>query len=153
MARPKIYPISLSEAERNKLQSMIRSKSTSKTILRRCKILLELDENNPNHLTQVQIANAYGVCKATISNIVKDYKDQGLDATVTYKRNPNSNAKRKTDGRDEARIIELACSEPPQGHARWTLRLLEEQAKVVLDTPIGKDAIRELLKKQNLSLT
>lgn len=152
MARPKIYPISLSETERNKLQSMIRSRDTSKTILRRCQILLELDENHPGHLTQVQIADAYGVCKATVSNIVKDYREQGLDATVTYKRNPNSNAKRKVDGRAEAQIIELACSEPPQGHARWTLRLLEEQARVVLDTPINKDTIRNTLKKRNLSL-
>lgn len=77
----------------------------------------------------------------------------GLDASITYKRNPNSNAKRKADGRDEARIIELACSQPPEGRARWTLRLLEEKSRVVLDTPIGKDAIRDILKKRNLNLT
>ena len=75
-------------------------------------ILLELNENNPRHLTQMQIANSFGVCKATVSNIVKDYIEQGLDASITYKRNPNSNAKRKADGRNEARIIELACSQP-----------------------------------------
>lgn len=153
MARPKKYIISLSETDVNKLQAIIRKKGTSKSIIRRCQILLELNENNPRHLTQMQIANSFGVCKATVSNIVKDYIGQGLDASITYKRNPNSNAKRKADGRDEARIIELACSKPPEGRTRWTLRLLEEKSKLILDTPIGKDAIRNILKKQNLDLT
>ena len=84
---------------------------------------------------------------------MKDYIEQGLDASITYKRNPNSNAKRKADGRNEARIIELACSQPPEGRTRWTLRLLEETLRVVLDTPIGKDTIRDILKKRNLDLT
>ena len=153
MARPKKYIISLSEADIDKLQAIIRKKDTSKSIIRRCRILLELNINNPRHLTQIQIANSFGVCKATVSNIVKDYIELGLDASVTYKRNPNSNAKRKVDGRDEARIIELACSQPPEGRTRWTLRLLEEKLRVVLDTPIGKDAIRDILKKRNLDLT
>ncbi len=58
------------------------------------------------------------------------------------KRNVNSdNARRKLDGRAEARLIEIACSPAPEGHARWALRLLEKEAKVVLDTPVGKNAI------------
>lgn len=48
---------------------------------------------------------------------------------------------RKFDGRAEARIIEIACSPAPEGHSRWTLRLLEEQAKIVLDVPVSKDTI------------
>ena len=92
MARPKKYIISLSETDVNKLQTIIHKKDTSKSIIRRCQILLELDENTPSHLTQMQIANAFGVCKATVSNIVKHYIEQRDDACVTYKRNPNSNA-------------------------------------------------------------
>ena len=153
MARPKKYIVSLSESDTKKLQSMIHKKTTSRSMIRRCQILLELDENNPNHLTQMQIAKSYGVCKVTVSNIVRDYMEEGLDGAVTCHRNPNSNARRKVDGRALARIIELACSTPPEGHSRWTLRLLQEKAKIVLDTPVGKDAIRETLKKRNLSLT
>ena len=52
-----------------------------------------------------------------------------------------------------ARLIEIACSPAPEGHSRWTLRLLEEQAKVVLDTPVGKNAIGRALKKTNFDLT
>lgn len=152
MARPRTYVISLNECDVKKLKQLIRKKDTSKSIIRRCQILLELDENNPNQLTYAQVAKTFGVCPATITNIIKDYTDHGLSKAVTYKRNPNSNATKKMDGRSEARIIELACSAPPEGHARWTLRLLAEKSKVILETPVSKDAIRETLKKQNLSL-
>ena len=57
------------------------------------------------------------------------------------------------DGRAEARIIEIACSPAPEGHSRWTLRLLEEQAKIVLDVPVSKDTIGRALKKINFDLT
>lgn len=153
MARPKTYIISLSESDVKQLKQLIRKKDTSKSIIRRCQILLELDENNPNQLTHAQVAKTFGVCNATITNIVKDYADNGLVGAITYKRNPNSNAPKKIDGRSEARIIELACSAPPEGYARWTLRLLAEKSKVILETPVSKDAIRETLKKRNLSLT
>lgn len=65
--------------------------------------------------------------------------EQGIDGIIALKCNVNSdNAKRKLDGRAEARLIEIAYSPPPQGHARWTLRLLEEQARIVLDTLVVK---------------
>lgn len=105
MARPRKYIISLSETDVHKLQTIIHKKGTSKSIIRRRQIPLELNENNPNRLTQMQIAHSFGVCKTTVSNIVKDYIALGLDASITYKRNLNSNAKHKADGRDEARII------------------------------------------------
>lgn len=153
MARPKKYLIALTDSDIKKLQSLIHNKKTSKSIIRRCQILLELDNNNPNHLTQLQISKTFGVCKATVSNIVKDYVEHGLDYTITYQRNPNSNAKRKVDGRSEAHIVELACSAPPEGYARWTVRLLSDRARIVLDTPISKSTIQEVLKKHNLNLT
>ena len=79
---------------------------------------------------------------ATIMNIVKLYSEKGIQGIITLKRNINSdNAHKKMDGRAEARIIEIACAPAPAGHSRWTLRLLEEQAKVVLDVPVSKDTI------------
>lgn len=153
MARPKKYLIDLNQSDINKLQSLIHNKKTPKSIIRRCQILLELAVNNPNHLTQQQISKTFGVSKATVSNIVKDYMQHGLDYTITYHRNPNSNAKRKVDGRSEAHIVELACSAPPEGFSRWTVRLLSDHARVVLDTPVSKSTIQEVLKKHNLDLT
>lgn len=85
---------------------------------------------------------------AAITNTVKLFAESGIDGIITLNRNVNSdNARRKLDGRAEARIIEIAFSPAPEGHSRWTLRLLEEQAKVVLDTPVSKDTIGRALKK------
>lgn len=154
MARPKIYTVSLTEDELMKLKAIIRRKNTSKTIKCRCQILIDLDEAHGNVLTHQQSARANGVCMATVTNTVKLYVNGGVDSVTSIKRSVNSdNARRKLDGRAEARLIEIACSPAPEGHSRWTLRLLENEAKVVLDTPVGKNAIGRALKKINFSLT
>lgn len=92
--------------------------------------------------------NLFYVSRATISNVAKTFGLDGLDAVLKLKRNINSNnARRKVDGRMEARIIEIACGPVPEGHARWTIRLLENQAKIEFDEPISREAIRRTLKK------
>lgn len=121
--------------------------------IRRCQILLELDENAPNHLTQMQIAKTFGVSKSTVSNIVSAYVDRGIPAIIKINRNPRSNAKRKIDDRLEAELIRIACSPAPEGHARWTLRLLEKQIRLELDETISHESIRLALKKMNFDLT
>lgn len=79
---------------------------------------------------------------ATVMNTVMLYSEKGIQGIITINCNINSdNARRKLDGRAEAHIIEIACSPAPAGHSRWTLRLLEEQAKVVLDVTVSKDTI------------
>ena len=154
MARPKTYKINLTDEELNTLKSVVRKKETSKMIRSRCQIIIDLDESHGKVLTHEQCAKSNGVCLATVTNTVSKYIKGGIDAVTLYKRNINSNnARRKLDGRAEARIIELACGPVPDGHSRWTLRLLEEKSKAVLETPVGKDAIREALKKTNFSLT
>ena len=88
------------------------------------------------------------ISRGTIANTVKSYINEGLEATLKINRNINSdNARRKVDGRTEARIIEIACGPVPEGHSRWTIRLLEDQMKMVLDEPISREAIRRSLKK------
>lgn len=154
MARPKKYKVNLTDGEIKTLKSLIRKKQTSKTLRSRCQILLDLDEAHGKVLTHEQSARANGVCMATVTNVVKLYTDGGINAVTTLKRNVNSdNARRKLDGRAEARLIEIACSPAPEGHSRWTLRLLEEQAKIVLDTPVGRNAIGCALKKTGFNLT
>ena len=154
MARPKIHKIKLTDAELNKLKSIIRKKDTSKMIRSRCQILIDLDEAHGKVLTHEQCAKSNGVCIATIHNTITKYSKGGLEAAIKYKRNMNSNnARRKVDGRTEARIIELACGPAPDGHSRWTIRLLEERSRVILDTPVSREAIRRALKKTNFGLT
>ena len=154
MARPKKYNIHLTEEELKKLKSIIRKKDTSKMIRSRCQIILDLDEDHGKVLTHQQCARTNGVCMSTITNTISKYINGGIDDVIEFKRSINSdNARRKIDGRAEARLIELACGPVPEGHSKWTIRLLEKEAKVVLETPVGREAIRKILKKTNLDLT
>jgi transposase len=154
MARKKKYIISLVDSEVNRLKSIIRKKSTTRTIKCRCQILLALDEAHGKQYTQEQCAKSIGVCKATVYNVIKYYVDGGIDNVLSVGRSVNSdNARRKLDGRAEAKLIEIACGPAPEGHARWTLRLLEERARVELDVPVSKDTIGRALKKTNCDLT
>ena len=154
MARPKKYSISLTDEQLKELKSVIRKKQTSKTVRSRCQIIIDLDEAHGKILTHQQSAKTNGVCMATVTNVVKLYHNEGIEGIVSLKRNINSdNARRKLDGRTEAHLNEIACSPAPEGHSRWTLRLLEEQARIVLDTPVGKNAIGRALKKTNFDLT
>ena len=150
----KTYIISLSDDELKTLKSVIRKKSTTQTIKHRCQILIDLDVTHGKQFTQEQCAKSIGVCNATIYNVIKYYVDGGIENVLTYNRNINSDqAKRKLDGRAEAKLIEIACSPAPEGHSRWTLRLLEDKAKIELEIPVSKDTIGRALKKTNYDLT
>jgi len=117
MARPKTYIIKLSDDERATLQKTIRNKKTCKTVLKRCQILLELDEEQGTGLTHAQLAHSYAVCPATITNIVQSYVRNGIKDIIRYNISPNSSAAlRKVDGRAEAHLIQMACSPAPEGH-------------------------------------
>lgn len=149
MGRPKMYIIKLKEEERAILQKTIRKKETCKTVLKRCQILLELDEEHGSGLTHAQLAHSYAVCTATITNIIQSYVNNGIRDIIRYNYNPKSGAAlRKVDGRAEAHIIQMACSPAPAGHTRWTLRLLEEKARIELEVPVGRETIRRTLKKR-----
>lgn len=153
MARKRTYTILLSDDDKKALNATIHNKNTCKMTMRRCQILLELDENATQHLTQMQIAKTFGVSKSTVSNIVAAYVKGGIPAIIKINRNPRQNARRKVDGRMEAELIRIACGPAPEGHARWTLRLLEKQVRLEFEEPVGREAIRRALKKMNFDLT
>ena len=154
MARPAKYKVSLTEAQRKELEQILRRQKTSRTLKCRSQILLDLDTNYGKHLTHGQSARANGVSMSMVQNVARQYATEGFDCVIRLKRNINSdNARRKVDGRAEAQIVQLACGPVPEGHARWTIRLLEEKAKVVLETPVSRESIRRTLKKRNLSHT
>lgn len=154
MARNKKYHINLTDKEFKQLKSLLRKSSTSRTVRYRCQILLDMDEAHGKLYTHEQCAKSNGVCIATVSNTIRHYIEEGIDSVIKLKRSVNSdNAKRKVDGRAEAKLIEIACGPVPEGHSRWTLRLLEEKARVELDVPVSKDTIGRALKKTNFDLT
>ena len=87
MAGKRTYKILLSDEDKKILHATIHNKKTCKMTIRRCQILLELDENAPKHLTQMQIAKTFGVSKATVSNIVSAYVNGGIPAAWEKIRN------------------------------------------------------------------
>ena len=154
MARPRKYVVRLTDEEVERLQKIARRKNTSPTIRDRCYVLLDMDESHRPPVKQEECAKNRGVTQKTVVNTVQQYCTEGLDAVLKLKRSVNSDqARRKVDGRTEARLIEIACSPAPEGHSRWTIRLLEDEMKVILDEPISREAIRRALKKTGLSLT
>lgn len=154
MSKTKKYVVRLTDGDVKYLKKLRKKKSTSQTIADRCNILLAMDENHPPAKTYDQCVMACGVSRATIASTVKLYVEKGMDETLKLKRSVNSdNARRKVDGRTEAKIVQMACGPVPEGHSRWTIRLLEDELKVVLDEPISREAIRRTLKKIGLNLT
>lgn len=143
MARPKKNVVQLTDAEVTQLKCMVQKANTCQTLVNRCRILLALDENHLPVCTYGQCMALFCVSRPTISNVAKTYAQDGLEKVLEIKRNVNSNnARRKVDGRMEARIIEIACGPVPEGHSRWTLCLLEGQAKIEFDEPVSRETIR-----------
>ena len=154
MARPKKNKIILTDQDVADIKKLLKKKDINQTQTNRCRILLALDENHTPVMTYNQCVSFLGVSKATIANTAKLYCEGGIEKMMKINRNVNSdNAHRKVDGRTEAKIIEVACGPVPEGHCRWTIRLLEEHMKIVLDEPISREAIRRTLKKTGLNLT
>ena len=87
--------ISLSEEEKEKIKKFIKKEGKSKRLISRANIILALDEKKNTRLTHTDIAKQYNVTYHTVVNIINEYVKSGLDETLTYKRNPNSNRKKK----------------------------------------------------------
>ena len=154
MGRPKKNQIQLTDSDVKYLKSLMKKKSTTQTLFSRCQILINLDENHPPAMTYDQCIEVCSVSRATIAKVVSLFASGGIEAVLKTNRNINSNnANRKVDGRTEAKIIEIACGPVPEGHSRWTIRLLEDRMKVELDEPISREAIRRSLKKTGFDLT
>lgn len=148
------YEVKLSDEQVNTIKNKLKKKDTTDTIANRCRILLDVDKNHLPIMTQEQCAAKHEISRTTVSNVVRQYYKEGLQGVLELKRNVNSdNSRRKVDGRAEARLIALACGPAPEGHSRWTIRLLEKEAKVVLDEPVSRETIRRTLKKTNFDLT
>ena len=154
MPRERKYRVSLTDEQVKQIRKVMRDKKTSLTIKNRCQILLDMDESHGKQYLESQCAKRNAVHIATVSYTVKKFSEDGLDACLTLNRNPNSdNARRKVDGRAEAKLVALACGPVPEGRSRWTLRLLEEKSKVILDEPVSHDTIRRTLKKTSCAHT
>lgn len=141
----KKYIVKLTEEERNKLEKMVSSgKQSAKKILR-ARVLLKADEA----WLDEQIAKALDVNVRTIERIRKQFVEEGFDSVL--KRRPSTRQYlRKLDGKQEAQLTTIACSSPPEGHVRWTLRMLADRmVELEYVDDISYQTVNRVLKKTN----
>src|SRR5215218_1456615 len=151
----KKYPVILSDTERDHLKRLIASGTAPARKLTHARILLKADESleGPAWVDD-EVAEAVETSQPTLSRVRKQYFEEGLEAALN-RRAPNREYHRKLDGHQEARLIALACSEPPKGQARWSLRLLADKLVEleIVEDEVSYQTVRRTLKKTNLSPT
>ena len=140
------YKVELTESQKRRLGEVAhRGKSPARTV-KRALALLKADEGQIDD----RIADALSISRRTVVRIRKRFCEEGLESALNER--PRPGQKRKLDERAEAHLVAIACSDPPEGHARWTLKLLADKV-VELDfaESIARETVRLTLKKTNSS--
>ena len=141
------HEVHLKETERRKLIGIVSKGRNKAVVIQRAHILLKVDEGK----TDAEISQMMYVSEQTIRRTRQRFAQEGLQAALEDKPHPATGS--ELDEKQEARIIALACSEPPAGQARWTLELLtQEVLKDGIVTHLSPETVRLLLKKTNSNL-
>jgi len=150
MAYP--YRVELIEAQRAHLRGLIGSGIAPARMLTRARMLLKANhgEGGPGW-ADTAIAAALDVSTSTVLRVRRQFVVEGLEAALERKR-PDRLYERRLDGAAEAHVIALACGVPPDGQARWSLRLLaDELVRLEVVQAISYETVRQTLKKTNSS--
>ena len=147
------YTIKLSKAEVDQLMAIINKGSHTSHTFRTAYILLNCDEGEySDKVTNEQASKVLKVGMRTIDRVKKRFIEEGLEAIL--ERRPSSRVYDvKLDGDIEAKLVQLCCSEPPPGYAKWSLRLLaDKMVELKYVDSISHVSVSNILKKTNLSL-
>ena len=150
----KKHIIKLSKEEGDLLKKTISSGRGSARMFTRARILLKADqgEYGPGW-SDAQISDALDITVQTIERVRKQFVEEGFDAVLSRRAYTQKVSRKKIYGNVEAHLVALSCSEPPEGFARWTLRLLADKiVELGYVENISHEAIRQTLKKTNSSL-
>lgn len=150
---PKKYIVTLTDEERAELEKMIRSGKAPARKLIRARILLKADSADGRQgWSDAAICQALDVSSPTVWRTRKRFVMESFEAALNSQR-PGRHDKRKLDGQQEAHLIAIACSQPPEGRQRWTLRLLRNRMiELKIVDRLSHETVREVLKKTNSSL-
>jgi transposase len=149
----KKYKVTLTVEERRQLQDLIAAGKAAAKKLTHARILLKADAADGGPAwTDDGIAEALDVSTDTIGRVRQRFVEQGLEAALVRKKQDRPSRQRKLDGRAEARLIALACSQPPDGRKEWTMKLLADRLVEleVVDT-LSDETVRRALKKTRSS--
>jgi transposase len=142
------YVVRLDPEEREQLLALVNTGRAAAVKLLHARILLKADvDAGGRRWTDAEIAQALDTSAATVHRVRQTWVEQGLEAALARKR-PTGRQYRKLDGVQEAQLIAMACSAPPEGRVRWTLTLLADKLVelAIVDT-ISAECVRTTLKK------
>ena len=145
------YAVTLTEAERAQLRTLVGSGMAPARMLTRARILLKANQGEGGAgWTDAAIAGALEVHPATVARVRRQFVEQGLSAALERKR-PDRMYARILDGAAEAHLVALACSDPPTGREQWTLRLLADAlVRLEVVPTVSYETVRRTL-EQTLS--
>ena len=143
----KKYIVKLSASEKKELRELIDSEAPRSRRVKHAKILLCSDLGD----SAAEIAYRVAVGHSTVERTRQRYSESGLVAALTDK--PRPGIKPKLDGKQQAFIIALACSDTPNGQERWSMQMLADRIVVlgIVDEPVSHDTIGRVLKKTTSS--
>jgi transposase len=149
----KKYIVTLTEAERQTLQTLLARGKAAARKLMHARILLKADASPGGPAWgDAPIAEGLEVGRATVERVRREFVEEGFDAALE-RRKPRREYARVLDGDGEAHLVALACQPPPEGRARWTLRLLAERlVQLEYVEQVSYQTVRRTLKKTNSSL-
>jgi Homeodomain-like domain len=155
MSSQKKRPVTLTAADRAELVRVTRTGVHPASMIRRAQVLLALDTSVGVVDPVEVIAARLGVSGEMLRLVAKRFAETGdVWATVGRQQRPLPPVPSPVTGEVEARLIALACSSPPEGYARWSLRLLEKHVVVTDGIPaLDHSTIGRVLKKRNCALT
>ncbi|WP_158096307.1 helix-turn-helix domain-containing protein [Anaeromassilibacillus sp. An172] len=148
--------IRLSEEEQIYLKNFVKNGDHKSKEIIRARVLLMLDRTGKSdHVRYNRTAEYAGISVQAVYNMRDEYlSNQDISAYLTRKKRTIPPVKAKVDGEVEAKIVALACSKAPEGHSRWTLRLLAEKAvELNIIDSISHVRVQQILKKRNINLT
>jgi hypothetical protein len=150
----KKYIVTLSEDERKTLSELTSKGNQKSQKILNALILLGCDEGKyqTGRSTNEEIARVLQISMRKIDRVKKRFIEDGIDVALNNKKRSRTYAK-KTDGDFEAHLVALSCSDPPEGFARWSLRLLAEKVVELnyIDS-ISHETVRGVLKKRNQTM-
>ena len=150
MALKDKFVVRLKDEQRQELERFAATGKRSAATITRARILLKADVAR-HGWPDDRIAEALGTSPSTVARVRKKFVQQGLEAAV-QRRRPTGRQYRKLDGKAEARLVALACSAPPEGRARWTLRLLADKlVELEVVEAIDPATVHRTLKKTRSS--
>lgn len=147
------YIVELTSEERNQLKQLLSKGRTAayKQLHGRILLLADKGPHSGQKMSDTAIARALDCGQATVERIRKRFVIDGFETALGRKH--RTNYEYKLDGKDEAHLVALACSKPPKGHNRWTLRLLaDKMVELEYVDSLSYQTVRRTLKKTNLSL-